>query len=87
MTSAQIALMDMHVLKFREAYSKLELSITPKLHCLFVHVPEFCLKMKKGLGYYSEQASESVHANFRKTMERYKMRGSTRSTRRASSRP
>ena len=32
----------------------------------------FCERMQKSLGFYSEQASESVHADFQKTWEFFK---------------
>jgi len=43
------------------------ISVTPKIHIVMVHVQQF-LEMKgdeKGLGYWSEQAFEAVHANFK----------------------
>ena len=47
-------------------------NVIPKMHCIFHHVPEFCGKYG-GLGRHSEQASESVHADFKKTLVRYKV--------------
>ena len=44
-------------------------NVTPKRHCIFHHVPEFCGKYG-GLGRHSEQASESVHADFKKKLVR-----------------
>ena len=38
-------------------------AITPKLHMLFVHVPEFAAK-HKNLGLFSESVFESIHAEF-----------------------
>jgi len=37
--------------------------ISPKLHMLFIHVPQFARK-HKNLGLFSESAFESVHAEF-----------------------
>ena len=48
---------------FREAYLACGISVTPKVHATLVHVPQYCSKYG-ALGRYSEQASESVHANF-----------------------
>ena len=58
---------------FEICYRKLGLSITPKIHILIDHVPVFCERKQKSLGYFSEQASESVHSDFRKTWENYKV--------------
>ena len=58
--------------KFQERYIALNISVTPKLHVLFSHVPEFCQKVGKGLGSFSEQASESVHSDFNLTWQRYR---------------
>lgn len=45
-------------------------NVTPKIHCIFFHVQQFCDK-NEGLGRYSEQASEAVHADFKRTLTRY----------------
>ena len=50
---------------FKDAYMALEISITPKLHILFDHIPQFCAEHNRGLSLYSEQASESVHSIFK----------------------
>jgi hypothetical protein len=50
---------------------RLQLRTTPKMHVLFHHVPAFCNGVGKGLGSFSEQATESAHADFRQTRERY----------------
>ena len=59
--------------EFKTAFLKLNISIFPKIHALFVHVPQFCDRKKVGLGGFSEQASESVHSDFRKIWERFKL--------------
>ena len=41
---------------FRKSYEKLGVPMTNKVHVLVTHVVEFCLKRRKGLGFYSEQA-------------------------------
>ena len=56
---------------FRSAYMKLQISVTPKIHAIIDHVPEFCQLKKVGLGKFSEQASESVHSDFQKTWQRF----------------
>ena len=49
---------------------RIGMSVTPKAHALFVHVSQFLhfknpqTGPKRGLGYWSEQASESVHHDF-----------------------
>ena len=59
------------ICSFSQLYRKVVgLSVTPKVHCLEAHVGQF-LDMQKekyngfGLGYWSEQASESVHFDFK----------------------
>ncbi len=55
---------------FKVAYGNLGLSVTPKVHYVVVHVPEWIERseertgQKRGLGWASEQASESVHRDF-----------------------
>jgi hypothetical protein len=57
--------------EFRQCYLELDISVTPKVHCVFQHVREFCYIVETGLGQYSEQASESVHADWAPTYQRY----------------
>ena len=58
---------------FKESCAHLPVSITPKLHILFFHVPEFIHRKGMPLGFFSEQASESVHHDFQKFWDsRYK---------------
>ena len=59
--------------EFKDLYLDLEINITPKIHCVFFHVPAFCLKYGHGLGRHSEQASESVHSDFQKIWCKYKV--------------
>ncbi|OAF63901.1 hypothetical protein A3Q56_08396 [Intoshia linei] len=56
---------------FKESFCKLNIIITPKLHSIFFHISDFCEENKLALGIWSEQASESVHANFKKTWAKY----------------
>ena len=37
------------------------------------HVPEFCDRKQKSLGYFTEQASEAVHCDFKKTWKYYQV--------------
>ena len=59
--------------KFKEAYLQLGVAVTPKLHCIFTHVDQFCSKTGKSLGPLSEQAVESLHHDFAQTWARYAM--------------
>ena len=59
--------------EFRHAFNALEINVTPKIHAVFHHIPQFCLKYATGLGRHSEQASESVHAHFKSTWAKYKV--------------
>ena len=55
-----------------ELWVKAGLSVTPKAHALFAHVTQFLnfnnpqegQGPRRGLGFWSEQASESVHHDF-----------------------
>ena len=51
---------------FTEAYMKLGISITPKVHAVMFHVQEFCDFTGMGLGPWSEQTVESLHHEFKK---------------------
>ena len=42
-------------------------SITWKVHCLVVHLPEFLRKFMTGMSIFAEQITEAVHADFKKT--------------------
>lgn len=58
---------------FKRSYLDLGISITPKVHAVFFHVPDFCAETQAGLGFYSEQATESVHSDFKRVWEKYKV--------------
>ena len=58
---------------FKTLYLDLAINETPKVPCVLFHITEFCKDKKRGLGMYSEQASESVHANFSVTWKRFKV--------------
>ncbi len=57
---------------FHMCFASLEgVNITPKLHALIFHVPQFCDYHGLGLGHFSEQASEAVHKDFNMLWKRY----------------
>ena len=47
------------IANFEKAYKKLNISVTNKVHILIDHVPQFCDRVQKGLGFFSEQARYS----------------------------
>jgi len=53
-----------YIAQFKDVYIDLGISITPKVHILVEHVPDFIKKHKRSLGWYSEQAVESIHYDF-----------------------
>lgn len=59
--------------EFKDKYLNLKISVTPKLHAVFFHVKQFCIKHQKGLGFFSEQAMEAVHYDFSMTWAKYKV--------------
>ena len=59
--------------KFKDLYLSFNISVTPKIHAEFYHVVDFFQVRQEGLGRWSEQSSESVHADFSKTWDRYKV--------------
>ena len=69
--------MDVHfeqtICDFKNSYLALGISVTPKVHTVFYHVPTFCRRHQVGLGIFSEQASEAVHSKFQKTWDKYKV--------------
>ena len=65
---------DVTISEFKDEFMKLDISVTPKVHAVFFHIEEFCSLTKMGLGPWSEQASESVHQEFTKCWNRYKVK-------------
>lgn len=59
--------------QFKQDFLNLGFRVTPKIHAIFNHIIDFCSKMDKGLGCYSEQSSEAVHADFKKIWLKYKI--------------
>ncbi len=62
------------ILEFHEVYLACRISMTPKVHAVIMHVPEWCYREGKGLGHASEQASESVHHDFKAKWQHFKVR-------------
>ena len=61
------------ILSSQQAYLDLGISITPKIHAIFYHVPTFCDAFEASLGRFSEQASEAVHYSFTTVWNRHKV--------------
>ncbi len=59
--------------RFQWSYEDVGHRITPKIHCLNVHVMKFCLQTGKGVGPVSEQLLESLLSDFVKTRKRSAM--------------
>ena len=66
--------------KFQDAYLKLNISITPKVHIVFEHLYDFLADSNAsnsgewiGLAMYSEQAFEAIHHSFKKRWENFKV--------------
>ena len=51
---------------FKDIYKDLGISVTPKVHILINHVPEFLKKHNRSLGWYSEQTLGSIHYDFKR---------------------
>lgn len=62
-----------NIVKFKDSYMSLNISVTPKVHAVFFHVADFCKRHQRGLAFYSEQAMESVHFDFQQTWEKFKV--------------
>lgn len=62
------------IVDFKVAFLDLDIKVTPKIHAVFYHVPEFCRLTGRGLGPWSEQASEAAHHDFLATWSRFKVR-------------
>lgn len=65
-----------HIDKFKKSFLDLEVSVTPKVHAIFFHVPQFCSKRQESLGFYSEQAMEAVHFEFKIFWNKHKVHDS-----------
>ena len=60
--------------RFQQCYMNLNIPVTPKVHAVFYHVIDFCKMTGLGLGPWSEQCSESVHHDFKKVWENFKVK-------------
>lgn len=56
---------------FKKNYLSCEIPVTPKVHAIFFHVLDFCKENNCSLGFYSEQAVESIHYDFNKIWSNY----------------
>lgn len=64
---------DVFIDDFKDSFMKLNISVTSKVHTIFFHDKEFCNHFGVGLGFFSEQAFESVHHDFNQTWINYKV--------------
>ena len=62
------------ILEFKECYTKLGISVTPKVHAIIHHIPDFCDMKKMGLAPWSEQTAESIHSDFNKVWSNFIVR-------------
>ena len=56
---------------FEKAFMKLGISVTPKCHAIFVHLPKWLSLNKGPLGRHSEQATEACHYDFLPILANY----------------
>ena len=56
--------------EFISAYMKLGIPVSLKVHIVFEHIIQFCEKYNRGLAWYSEQAFESSHYNYKPFWEK-----------------
>ena len=59
--------------EFKTSLFATGMRITPKMHIIIFHIPQWCGHFKKSLGLYSEQTLESSHKKFKKYFDRYKV--------------
>ncbi|CAH0547097.1 unnamed protein product [Brassicogethes aeneus] len=52
---------------FKQSFLDLDIKITPKVHAVFYHITQFCKENNMALGFFSEQAMESIHFDFKAT--------------------
>ena len=55
-----------------DSYKELDISITPKVHCLMYEVPIFIWETGLALGQVSAQVFETGHFDFEETLKRFK---------------
>jgi len=54
---------------FKESCIHLPITIIPKLHLIFQHIPEFVQRNKRALGVFREQVLESADLDFQSFWE------------------
>ncbi|KAJ6639768.1 hypothetical protein Bhyg_12515, partial [Pseudolycoriella hygida] len=62
---------DKSIDKFKKSFMDLKVSVTPKIHAVFFHIKDFCSRHQNGLGFYSEQAMEAAHFEFKTIWMKY----------------
>jgi hypothetical protein len=62
-----------HIHEFKQLYEAAGVRTTPKAHAVFEHVPHFITQTGQPLGPFSEQASESVHSDFSREWQHFKL--------------
>ena len=60
-----------YIANFALSFAAVKIRKTPKAHILIDHVGKFCRDRGQALGRFSEQASESVHSDFKKIYANY----------------
>ena len=56
------------------SHMKLKINATPKIHAVVYHAVEFCSLKGRGLAAWSEQTGESLHHDFNKAWEKFKVK-------------
>ena len=64
---------DVYIDEFKQSYMDLKIPVTPKIHSIFFHVRDFCKEKEKGLGFFTEQAVESIHHDFKENWKNFKV--------------
>ena len=66
-------LYETHIKNFAYAYNQISgLRVTPKVHTIIHHVPQFLGHRNEGLGSFSEHAFEAIHYSFNDFYENFK---------------
>ena len=56
---------------FTLVYMQLGIPVSLKVHIVFEHIAPFCEKYNRGLAWFSEQALESSHYDYKPFSEKY----------------
>ena len=59
--------------KFEKSYRSLKINITPKVHSLLHHVPQFIRRYGSSLGPFSEQFIETLHSEYDRFWSKYRV--------------